>query len=156
MKIHHGGARALARASTILLLTLLWAGTALAQFSGSIKGVVQDPSGAALPSAKVGLLNTATGVSSTATSDASGNYEFVSLAPGAYQVTVDTASFIREVVKVTLETNQTLNVPITLTLKAVTQTLEVTGTAPVLNTAETRNQMTIENQTVAELPVAGR
>jgi len=156
MKIRHRGARALARATTILLLTLLWAGTAHAQFRGSIKGVVQDPSGAGVPSAKIELLNTATGVSSTTTSDAAGNYEFVSLAPSAYQVTVDTASFVREVVKVTLDTNQTLNVPITLTLKAVTQTVEVTGAAPVLNTAETRNQMTIENQTVAELPVAGR
>jgi hypothetical protein len=51
MKIRHGGARALARASTILLLMLLWAGTAHAQFSGTIKGVVQDPSGAAVPKA---------------------------------------------------------------------------------------------------------
>lgn len=156
MKIRHRGARALARASTILLLMLLWAGTAHAQFSGTIKGVVQDPSGAAVPSAKIELLNTATGVSKTTTSDSYGNYEFVSLAPGAYRVTVDTASFVKEAVNVTLETNQTLNVPITLTVKAVTQTVEVTGAAPVLNTAETRNQMTLENQGVAELPVAGR
>jgi len=156
MKIRHGGARAFARAITILLLTLLCAGTALAQFSGTIKGVVQDPSGATVPSAKIELLNTATGVSKTTTSDSYGNYEFVSLAPGAYQVTVDTAGFAKEAVNVTLETNQTLNVPITLTVKALTQTVEVTGAAPVLNTAETRNQMTMENQAVAELPVAGR
>ena len=156
MKMYHGGARAFARASTILLLTFLWAGTAHAQFSGTIKGVVQDPSGAAVPNAKVELVNTGTNISKTTTSDASGNYEFVSLAPGAYQVTVDTANFIKEVVPVTLETNQTLNLPITLTLKAVKMALEVTGVAPVLNTSETRNQMTLENQTVGELPFAGR
>jgi hypothetical protein len=69
---------------------------------------------------------------------------------------VEAAGFVKEVVKVTLETNQTLNVPIALMLKAVTQTVEVTGAPPVLNTAETRNQMTLENQGVAELPVAGR
>jgi hypothetical protein len=135
---------------------LLWAGTAYAQFSGSIKGVVQDPSGAAVPSAKVELLNTATRISHTTTTDPAGNYEFVSLAPGAYEVTVEATGFVKEVVNVTLETNQTLNVPIPLTLKAVTQTIEVTGAAPVLNTAETRNQMTLENQGVAELPVMGR
>jgi hypothetical protein len=150
------GTHALTRASAILLLMLLWVGTAHAQFSGSIKGVVQDPSGAAVPSAKVELLNTATSVSSTTATDSTGNYEFPSLAPGTYQITVEATGFVKDVVTVTLETNQTLNVPIGLTLKAVTQTVEVTGAPPVLNTAETRNQMTLENQGVAQLPIAGR
>jgi len=46
--------------------------------------------------------------------------------------------------------------PITLTVKAVTQTVEVTGAAPVLNTAETRNQMTLGTGALSDLPMAGR
>lgn len=132
------------------------ASAAFGQFNGNIQGSVQDPSGAGVPNAKVQLVNTATKVSANTTTDSSGNFQFLSLLPGQYEITVDTSNFAKEVVPVTLETNQTLNVPISLKMKGVAATVEVTGEAPVINTAETRNQMTLENQGVAELPVAGR
>lgn len=147
---------AVARAFGLLFVIGLLANVAFAQFSGNIQGIVQDPSGAGVPNAKVTLVNVATKISATATTDSAGNYQFVSLAPGAYQVTVDTSGFASELINVTLETNQTKNVPIALTVKGVEATVQVTGEAPVLNTADTRNQMTLENQGVAQLPVAGR
>ncbi len=141
---------------SLLFVMGLLAGVASAQFSGNIQGIVQDATGAGVPSAKVTLVNVATKVSATTTTDSAGNYQFLSLPPGSYQITVATAGFANEVVNVTLETNQTQNVPITLKVKGVQATVEVTGAAPILNTAETRNQMTLENQGVAQLPVAGR
>jgi Carboxypeptidase regulatory-like domain len=54
----------------------------LAQFTGSIQGVVHDESGALVPNAKITLVNQETGVQTTATSDQAGNYRYVSLAPG--------------------------------------------------------------------------
>ena len=60
-----------------------------AQFTASIQGVVQDPSGAGIAKASIQLVNAATGGATVATSDASGNYRFVSLAPGSYKLTVD-------------------------------------------------------------------
>jgi len=146
----------LLRFSVLFLLLGLVAGTSFAQFSGNIQGVVQDPSGAGVPNATVKLVNTSTQVSATTTTDSSGNFQFLSLAPGAYQITVESSGFANEVVNVTLETNQTRNVPVTLKVKGVQATVEVTGATPLLNTAETRNQMTLENQGVAQLPVAGR
>ncbi|HTU32317.1 MAG TPA: TonB-dependent receptor [Candidatus Acidoferrum sp.] len=147
---------AVARVFSLLLVIGLLASAAFAQFSGNIQGIVQDPSGAGVPNAKVTLINLATKISATTTTDSAGNYQFVSLAPGAYQITVDTSGFASELVNVTLETNQTKNVPIPLKVKGVQATVQVTGEAPVLNTADTRNQMTLENQGVAQLPVAGR
>lgn len=149
-------ARAAARAGMVLLVSALWATAALAQFTANVQGTVTDPSGAAIPNAAVGLVNLSTRVTANTKTDGAGNYSFVDLQPGSYQINAEASGFTTTVVTVTLDTNQTLNVPITLTLKAVTQTLEVTAAAPVLNTAETRNQMTMENQAVAELPVAGR
>ncbi len=127
-----------------------------AQFSGSIQGTVQDPAGAVVPNAKVQLKNTQTAVVTNTTSDAEGNYRFVSLAPGAYQITIDAAGFTTTNVAFTLETSQNLNVPVAMQLAGATQTVEVTGQVPVLNAAESRNQVTLETQALSNLPLAGR
>ena len=73
----------------LLALMLLSATVCFAQFSSNLQGIVQDPSGAVVPKANVTLVNTATQVSRTTTSDGNGNYRFVSLAPGAYKITVE-------------------------------------------------------------------
>ena len=77
-----------------LIALLGLAATCCAQFSGSIQGTVQDPTGAAVPSAKVQLKNTDTNVTTTATSDTEGNYRFISLAPGSYTLMVDDSVLI--------------------------------------------------------------
>src|SRR5260370_24363739 len=127
-----------------------------AQFSGSIQGTVQDPAGAVVPNAKVQLKNTGTGVATATTSDAEGNYRFVSLAPGSYQLSVDAPGFNTTAVAFSLETSQNLNVPVAMKVATASQAVEVTGQVPVLNTAESRNQMTLETAGAAKLPPAGR
>src|SRR6266571_5291056 len=81
------GGNMLARLASrcLLLFTILVAvsGISYAQFTGNIQGTVQDPSGAAVAQAKLVLQNSATQVSATTTSDSSGNYKFLSLAPGS-------------------------------------------------------------------------
>ncbi len=127
-----------------------------AQFSSNVQGVVQDPSGAVVPKATVTMVNAATQVTRTTTSDENGNYRFVSLAPGAYKITVEAPGYSKSQSDVTLLTEQTLNVPITLKVGAVTEAVSVTSTSAVVDTADSRNQLTLENSGVAELPVAGR
>src|SRR5581483_4907429 len=127
-----------------------------AQFSGSIQGTVQDPAGAMVPNAKVQLKNTATGVAASAASDQEGSYRFVSLAPGAYEITVEAQGFSTTAVPFVLTTGENLNLPISLKVGAASQTVEVTGEAPVLNTAESRNQVTLETAQLSTLPLAGR
>ena len=70
------------------ILAVVLSAYSWAQFSGSIQGTVQDPAGAVVPNAKVQLKNTATSVAATTTSDAEGNYRFVSLAPGTYHLQI--------------------------------------------------------------------
>ena len=128
----------------------------LAQFTGSIQGVIQDPSGAAVAAAKITLVNQGTQVTTNGASDASGNYRFVSLAPGAYKITVEAAGFAKAQADVTLLTEQNLNVPITLKVGSTNEAVTVTTEAPVVDTADSRNELTLENVGVAQLPVAGR
>src|SRR5580704_16872332 len=139
-----------------LSVVLLVAGAAFAQFTASIQGVVQDQSGASVPKATILLVNVATGVTTTATSDDSGNYRFVSLAPGSYKITTQAANFSKSEVDVTLLTEQNLNVPIALKIGSVSEAVTITTEAPTVDTADSRTQLTIENQAVAQLPIIGR
>ncbi len=128
----------------------------LAQYSANIQGTVQDPSGAAVNGVRLHLINLNTGQSTEAVSDANGIYRFISLAPGKYHLEAEGSGFAKTSVALTLETNQNLAVPVTLTIASANTTVAVTGEPPVLDTAESRNQLTIESEAVSTLPLAGR
>ena len=146
----------LLRAGFLMLFGLLSSSLCLAQFSGSIQGVVQDPSGAGVAKAAVQLQNTDTQISASTTTDAEGNFTFQSLAPGRYKVTVEMAGFTKSEASFTLLTEQRLNVPISLKVGSVSELVTVSTEAPVVDTSDSRTQLTLENQAVAQLPIAGR
>jgi hypothetical protein len=127
-----------------------------AQFSGNISGNVQDPTGASVPAATVTLTNDSTGEALTTKSDSGGAFLFVSLAPGNYKIAVVASGFATTNLSVALLTEQTLNVPVRLSVSTIAEKVEVTGEAPTINTADSRTQLTLESQAVAELPLQGR
>src|SRR5579884_1017681 len=127
-----------------------------AQFSGSITGEVLDPSGSVVPGATLVLTRTDTGEKHTATTNASGVYLFVSLAPGAYQLTASASGFGETHNNLVLQTGQVLNFPVRLAVAGATQTVQVTTETPVLDTADTRLQETLSTQTLSTLPLSGR
>ena len=140
----------------LLVVVAFSASVSFAQFSGSITGVVQDATGAAVPKANVVLVQVSTQITRATVADANGTFNFVSLAPAVYEVSAEAGGFAKTVERITLETNQTLSVTLALSLKSVTTSVQVTEQAPILNPAEQRNQLTLEHQAVDELPVAGR
>ena len=139
-----------------VLALLLAPASAYAQYTANIQGVVEDPSAAGIASARIEVLNLATQVSAATTADGSGNYRFLSLAPGSYKVTAEAQGFKRAEQTVTLQTNQTLNLPITLEVGALAETVTVSGDTPLVNVAETRNQLTLETESLSDLPMPGR
>ena len=56
----------------------------------------------------------------------------------------------------TLETNQTLNLPVKVAVGTSSETIQVTTQAPLLDTSDTRLQETLSTQTLSSLPLAGR
>lgn len=152
----HSNGLTLAISRWSLTLAVLTSGFCFAQFSAGVRGVVQDPSGAVVPKATVTIVNTATQVSHSATSDEVGNYQFVSLAPGAYSISVTASGFATRKMEFALQTNQILNLPVSLALSSQTEKVSVTTEAPVLNTAETRTELTLTTHAVETLPLSGR
>src|ERR1051325_1299520 len=92
-----------------ILLALALAAPADAQtLYGSLTGNVTDSTGAAVPNAKVDVLNVGTGILKTTQTDERGVYLFSDLQPGAYRVTVSAPAFASRAVEgVTIAQNTT-------------------------------------------------
>ena len=141
----------------IFAALLLMVSTAcFAQFSGGIQGTVQDASEAAVPNARVTLINTDTQVTQQAVSDSAGVYRFVSLAPGPYTLSAEAPGFTSVKVAVTLTTAETRNVPLNMAVGAVSTNVTVTSEAPVLDTSDSRNEQTLDTEALQSLPLAAR
>jgi hypothetical protein len=142
--------------AALLLLSICAITFAHAQFSGSLTGEVTDPTGSVVPGAALTLTKTDTGEAKTTTTNSSGVYQFVSLSPGPYRLATAASGFASTQSAFTLETGQTLNLPVKLAVGSATQSIEVTTQAPVIDTADTRLQETMSTQTLSSLPLAGR
>jgi len=76
-----------------LLLTLLFAITALGQTSASISGEVQDASGGAVPGARVVIAEPTRSQQFETTTSGEGTFTFPTLQPGTYTLTIEAQGF---------------------------------------------------------------
>jgi hypothetical protein len=123
--------------------------------SGNITGTVYDASGATVPNATVVAHNDATGVDSTSTSLAAGEYRITNLPAGTYTLTVTAAGFSKAELKgVEIELNVTATANVTLQVGKSVETVEVTANAVTIDTTTAQLQNTFESQQMMDLPNA--
>jgi hypothetical protein len=125
--------------------------------SADIVGTITDPSGAAIPKAKVTATDTAKGISRTIFSDEHGEYRLNGLAPSTYDVTVEATSFQPATERnVVLTVGQTALVDVRLTLSQVTQSVEITTQLPVVETERSHLADTVTEDYIKDLPIDRR
>jgi hypothetical protein len=143
-----------------LLLTSLLLAFALSLFgqgSGSLVGTVTDPSGAAVPSAKVTATNVGTGASRLALTAPDGYYVIPSLEPSVYKLNVDAVGFRAFTqTNITLLANQTLTVNVSLALGPTTESITVQATAVQVDTSTGTLRQVVDETRMVELPLNGR
>lgn len=131
-----------------LALCLAFATAANAQVqSGTVSGTVVDEQGGVLPGVVVTIAGTDRTVSFTTEADA--KYRFLNLPPGAYKITAELTGFstiVRDGVVVVVGSN--VDIPITMRVASVQETITVSGGSPIVDTKATG---TATNFTQAEL-----
>lgn len=144
--------------SVSLLLLAFLAPGAWPQTASSLNGRVVDPSGAAVPRVTLTLTDNATGLVRTTTSNEQGLYEFLAVPPGNYSLRATASGFSEYLVQhVTLLVSTPSTVNVTLGLAKVTSTVVVQGNAvPLINSTDASLGNVIEDQQLAQLPIAGR
>jgi hypothetical protein len=140
------------------LLPALLAVSATAQvFTGTITGVVTDPNLAAIPGARIVIRNEATNDTRQSTTGPDGLFVFSQIPPGSYEISAEMQGFSRSVQReVTVRVNQTVEVNIAMQIGEVSQTVEVTAGVSMLDTQSANRYVTLDQQTVLDLPVNAR
>ncbi len=125
--------------------------------NGQFTGTVTDPSGAAIPNAKVTVTNMGTNLSVTTTTNQSGLYTARELPIGTYKITAEAKGF-----KTSSNANLTLNagtvqrVDVRMELGQAREVVEVTGEAAAVNTEDSKLASTVNATQIANLPLNGR
>jgi hypothetical protein len=140
------------------MFTLVTSQQTQAQFdTATVLGSVRDASGAVVPNAAVKLKNIETGIEAATTSDSDGNYQFLNVKIGTYQISAEMQGFARAVadnVQVTVNARQ--RVDLALRAGQVTETVVISDTAPLLETESSDRGQVINKEQIVNLPLNGR
>ncbi|HWR13778.1 MAG TPA: TonB-dependent receptor [Terriglobales bacterium] len=145
------------RFALLAVITLAMCGGAVAQFNAAIQGTITDQSGALVPGAKITVTNTGTGVTYNTVSTNDGFYRVSGLPPAVYSVSVDAASFRKEVLKdISVSAENVRGVNIQLSVGGTEQQVEVTAEAAAIQTENANVNRGISAREITEIPQVGR
>jgi len=161
-KLTATGGPGLQRYLTVVAFSLLVALTLLGSFAfaqratGTLRGQVLDPQGAAVSSAKVTITNEDTGVTQSLQTTSAGTWNLPSVIPGTYSVAVEATGFKSLVKKNVVVLADQENVADTqLQLGVTSETVEVSGGAVEVQTTSSTLNDNYDSHDVLNLPSAG-
>ena len=141
----------------VSLLALLCAALVAQEFRSTLSGRVTDPTGAAVPNAKVIATETETGAKSETIASAEGEYTLPFLTPGPYAITVEAAGFkMYKQSGIQVGTNQKLSVDVKLQVGSQSESVTITADADLLSTATASVGQVISSAQIASMPMNGR
>lgn len=144
--------------SIVSMLFIFLASPVYADVTGSLTGVVRDPSQAVVAGAKVTITNTQTNLSQSTTSAADGSYHFLALAAGTYKISVTAPGFrpYSSTNEITVQVNDQLKLDVPLEVGTVAEEVDVTGNLVHVETESTQLGDVIDSQKMLNLPLNGR
>jgi hypothetical protein len=142
--------------SAVLMAALCCSSWVVCQSTfGGIVGTVKDSGEGPVAGAEISLTNVDDHTERSASSDGNGEFEFVNLKPGHYELGVHASGFAEyKVSSLALDSRQSLRLNVVLKLTTSTQTVEVKGeSAPVINTENGTIGDSKDFQQITGLPV---
>ena len=150
-----------AKCAALLIAIFLMTGSAMAQAQAAaadLFGTVTDPNGAVVAGATVHARNNATGYERTVTASGDGEYQFIALPPGDYEVAAEASTFKRVVISpVRLTVGQRAELTIKLEVGAADAVVNVSGDdVQLVETTKTNVSNVIDQTRINNLPINER
>lgn len=123
--------------------------------TGSITGIVSDPTGAVISDANVTITKTATGQLINVVTSTSGVFNSGALIPGDYKMLVSAKGFNSARAAVTVLVGNTATVNVSLPIGEEKEVVEVQDSTSRVNTEQTIVQGVLNEQQIEDLPVNG-
>lgn len=124
---------------------------------GYITGQVTDASGAAVPAARITVVEAETGVKTSTVTSEAGFYTAGPLKIGTYEVQVEKEGFRRAVSSgISLSAQDRRRLDVRLELGRVTESVTTTAEAPLLETETAAISRVASEQAIRQLPLNGR
>ncbi len=137
----------------LLLLTL----TASAQnYRGTIRGRITDSQGAVITAAQVKATHQETNETRTSASNQSGDFALTLLRPGAYQLSIESKGFRRNVADIVVSVGQEIRYDAALEVAAATDPPVQITEYGLLKRGSTAHSTVVDNLQVTGLPLDGR
>src|ERR1700723_2159236 len=141
----------------LALAGLFGCGAAWGQTNGSIRGIVNDPSGAVVQGATITAILTGTDSQRSVTSDKDGAFDIPELAVGSYDLSADAQGFKKFIVKgVVVSIGHVNFVTVTLPIGRANDTVTVEANATQVETTSTQLGAVMTDQSIRELPLNSR
>jgi hypothetical protein len=142
-------------AIAVMAIQLLLSSASGQSTSGSFTGIVRDPTGAAVPTCIVSLVNKGTSIKRDAVTGADGAYLFVNVDAGMYDLVFQAPGFQRSTVTgFELLARQAARVDSNLTIAAQAESVTVTATETTVQTEVSNIAETKVGRELIDLPVA--
>jgi Carboxypeptidase regulatory-like domain/TonB dependent receptor len=151
--------KGLYRGICVLVTCFLFSLGAMAQSSATaeLHVSVKDPKGAVIKDASVSVRNGARNFERTITQNVEGEYQFLLLPPGQYDVVVQAPGFAKTTVSsVTITVGQRAELPVPLQLASVNESVTVNGETELIQTQTTSANTTVDQVRIDNLPINGR
>lgn len=149
-----------ARVFTLLIASVLACVGELAHgqgTSGSLTGLVADPSGAAIAGATVTLINLSTSYQQIANTSSAGVYRISPVEPGNYLLSISASGFATyKQTGIVINANEAATQDVQLKIGATAETVSVSSDAELINTTTAELSLTVNQTSVTELPLNGR
>ena len=127
------------------------------QITGSIRGTIVDPSGAAVQGASISAIQSETGLTRSAVANRSGEYLLLELPVGHYSLHATAKGFETYIQKgIFVDINEAATVPVRLAVGAETLKVEVQADAQLIQATVSSLGKTVTERDILELPLNGR
>lgn len=129
----------------------------LGQATGTISGVVTDPSGSVIPKAQVDLTNIDTGARRKITAALDGLYVFNLVSPGKYRVDITSPGFKTDRIEpVTVLVDSTTRTDARLSVGSASEQIDVIAATPLIETGNATLGTVVDHEQMVDLPLNGR